>query len=135
MQKRLLLINLVAHLSVPLSLFFPILQVSENASSLTQGSGAFNVFDFIRLNQYTYVSILLLVFLLCELIGAGYAVYGLVKKELPHLYRSTSFLLGFSSAVLGAMFISAGSYIFFTICALSFFFISYASIKLMKMEK
>ena len=67
--------------------------------------------------------------------GVINAVYGLAKNELKHRTVQLSFLMSFSSAILGAMFISASSYIFFVICALSFVMIAYSSIKLMKLEQ
>ena len=94
----------------------------------------YNVFTFIANNQYTYVTILLITFLIVELCGLANAIYGLSIKELNHKNIQVSFLLGFSSAILGAMFISAGSYLFFIICAISFIAISYSAIKLMKKE-
>ncbi len=131
MSKKYFLVILIFHALVPISLLFPVLQISQVQESFS----FFNVFEFIRQNQYTYVTILLITFILVDLCGLGNAIYGLTRKELKHRNIQVSFLLGFSSAILGAMFISAGSYLFFIICAVSFIAISYSAIKLMKLEK
>lgn len=131
MSKKYFWIILISHMIVPLSLFFPVLKIPEMLDSLS----LYNVFTFIANNQYTYVTILLITFLIVELCGLANAIYGLSIKELNHKNIQVSFLLGFSSAILGAMFISAGSYLFFIICAISFIAISYGSIKLMKLEQ
>lgn len=130
MGKKFFLVILIFHALVPLSLLFPVLQISEAIES----SGYYNVFDYIRLNSYTYVTVLLVIFVIVELCGLGNAIYGLTLKKLNSKNIGFSFLLGFSSAILGAMFLSSGSYLFFIICAVSFIVISYSSIKLMKLE-
>lgn len=131
MNKKYFGLILASHAIVPLSLLFPVLQISEEIES----SGYFNVFEYIKLNRYTYVTVLLVIFVIVELCGLGNAIYGITLKELNRRNIGSSFLLGFSSAILGAMFLSAGSYLFFIICAISFIVISYSSIKLMKLEQ
>ncbi len=135
MFKRLISVILLAHLLVPLSLLLPVLQIPENASSLIEASHYYNIFDYVILNKYVYVTALLISFIVAELLGVANAIYGLAQKEIKHFHVRASFVLGFSSAILGAMFISAGSYTFFAVCAISFLLISYCSIKLMKLEK
>ncbi|MBR2024536.1 MAG: hypothetical protein IKA02_01865 [Clostridia bacterium] len=129
MNKKYLFTILIFHLIVPISIFFPILKVSSASSNST----LCNIFEFVTNNPSTYATVLLIVFLVFELIGAGNVIYLLAKKEISHKNTQTIFLLGFSSAILGAMFISVAR-IFFVICAVSFVLISYASIKLMKCE-
>ncbi len=131
MSRKFFWIILISHLIVPISLFFPVLQDFEISNSST----LFNIFDFIRQNQYVYITVLLITFILIELCGLANAIYCLTKKAPSNRNISISFLFGFSSAILGAMFISVGSYPFFIICAVSFLLISYSSIKLMKLEK
>ena len=131
MSRKYFWIILIAHLIVPISLFFPVLRDFE----ISNRSTLINIFDFIRQNQYMYIAVLLITFTLIELCGLGNSIYCLTKKTPTNRNISISFLFGFSSAILGAMFISAGSYPFFIICALSFIAISYSSIKLMRLEK
>lgn len=135
MHKKYFIVILLSHLFIPVSLLFPVLQVPSNAVSELSEFEFFNVVRFIQLNQYTYVTILLVLFTIVELFGVINAIYGLAKNELKHRTVQLSFLMSFSSAILGAMFISASSYIFFVICALSFVLIAYSSIKLMKLEQ
>lgn len=130
MGKKFSVIILISHLIVPLSLMFPVLQSSEASKS----AELFNVFQFISQNQYFYISILLIAFLIIELCGVANAIYYLSVKYPNQRSVGISFLFGFAPAILGAMFIGAGSYLFFALCALSFILISYCSIKLMKLE-
>lgn len=127
MSKKYFLAILISHAIVPISLLFPVLQISQGVEHI-------NIFEFISQNQYLYVTILLITFLTVELFGFGNAIYGLTRRELNHKNIQMSFLLGFSSAILGAMFISVGSHLFSVICAISFVVISYSAIKLMKKE-
>ena len=127
MSKKYFLLILVSHAIVPISLLFPVLQIS-------QGLEHINIFEYISQNQYFYVKISLVTFIIAELCGLANAIYGLSKKDLHHKNIQMSFLLGFSSAILGAMLIGAGSYMFSFICAISFVVISYSAIKLMKKE-
>ena len=131
MSKKYFWIIVAFHAIVPISLFFPVLRTPN----LSNSSSRINVIDYIRLNQYKYVSILLIIFVVVELAGLINAIYGLTLKKLSHKNIGCSFLLGFSSAILGAMFLSADSLLFFIICAVSFVVISYSSIKLMKLEQ
>ena len=129
MNKKYLIAILISHLVVPISIFFPILKITDTNSNNIMC----NVFEYVKNNPTVYATILLIVFLTFELIGAGNSVYVLTKKEISHKNIQSLFLLGFSSAILGAMYISVAR-IFFIICAVSFVFISYSSIKLMKRE-
>lgn len=130
MSKKYFLSILISHLIVLVSVFFPILNISNTSSSIDY----YNIFSYIRKNPSTYATVLLIIFIVFELAGVANAVYGLIKKDTNHKHILATFLLGFSSAILGAMYISVGSHIFFLICAISFFAISYSSIKLMKLE-
>ena len=131
MSKKFFFIILFFHLIVPTSVFFPVLKISSTSTDIS----LCNIFQYVKDNPSVYATVLLLVFLLIEIVGVGNAVYGLVKKENVKRNKQSSFLLGFSSAILGAMFISVGSRVFFFLCAVSFIAISYASIKLMKLEE
>ena len=131
MSKKFFLIILFFHLIVPISVFFPVFK----SSSTSMDTSLCNIFRYVRENSSVYATVLLLVFLLIEIVGVGNAAYGLAKKEAARRNKQSSFILGFSSAILGAMFISVGSYVFFLLCAVSFIAISYASIKLMKLEE
>lgn len=129
MNKKYLIAILISHLVVPLSIIFPILKITGTDSNNVMC----NFFEYIKSNPTIYATILLIIFLVFELIGAGNSIYVLAKKEITHKNIQSLFLLGFSSAILGAMYISVAR-IFFVICAISFVLISYASIKLMKRE-
>lgn len=129
MNKKYLIAILISHLIVPISMFFPILKITHADSNNVMC----NAFEYVKNNPTVYATILLVVFLAFELIGAGNSIYVLAKKEITHKNIQSLFLLGFSSAILGAMYISVAR-IFFAICAISFVLISYASIKLMKRE-
>lgn len=131
MSKKYFWIIFLFHLLIPISLFFPVLKMPSSLSS----HNMLNIFHFIKVNPSTYVTVLLIVFTLFEIAGAINAVYGIARKEISRKNTQATFLLGFSSAILGAMFISVDSHIFFILCAISFIAISYASIKLMKLEK
>ena len=130
MSKKYFWIILFFHLLVPVSLLFPVLKVSNSLSN----HNMLNIFNFIKENPSIYLTVLLIVFTLLEVVGALNAVYGIARKEISHKNTQATFMLGFSSAILGAMFISVDSHIFFILCAVSCIFISYASIKLMKLE-
>ena len=130
MSKKYFWIILLSHALVIASLFFPVLKVTSSLSN----HDMFNIFSFIEKNPSIYLTVLLIVFTLFEILGALNAIYCIARKEVSRRNVSSTFLLGFSSAILGAMFISVDSHIFFILCAVSFVFISYASIKLMKLE-
>ena len=130
MSKKYFWIILLSHALVIASLFFPVLKVTSSLSN----HDMFNIFSFIEKNPSIYLTVLLIVFTLFEILGALNAIYCIARKEVSRRNVSSTFLLGFSSAILGAMFISVDSHIFFILCAVSFIFISYASIKLMKLE-
>ena len=131
MKKRFFIYIIIAHLLVPVFLVLPIHRLRVG---LGKSLSFISIFDYIEHAQNTLITILLVVFIFAEFLGIANAIYGILTKG-NHASTINSFALGFSSAILGAMFLSSGSYMFFLVCAFSFLVISYFSIRLMKMEK
>lgn len=134
MHKKPFIIILLSHLIVPLSLLFPVFKVGNKLTNTSVDKDFVNIIGYVQINVYGYITVVLVIFMIMEILGIVNSINGIRHKELKHAPIRNSFYLGFSSAVLGATFISVGSYVFFAVCAASFLVISYFSIKLMKME-
>ena len=130
MKKRFFVYVAISHFVVLLSLILPIhrLKIGVNESV-----AFINFFDYIYHSQSVLIKIVLISLIVAESLGAINAILGIFKKSYA-LVRN-AFTLGFSSAILAAILLSSGSYIFFLVCAASFLAISYFSLRLMKSEK
>lgn len=131
MKKRFFIYIIIAHLLVPIFLILPIHRLRVG---IGESISFISIFEYIENANNHLITAMLIVFIVIEFLGIANAIYG-IKTDGNHLSTRNSFALGFSSAILGAMFLSFGSYIFFLVCAISFLVISYFSIRLMKMEK
>ena len=131
MQKRFFIYIIISHLLVPFSLILPIHRLKIGTS---ESMSFINIFEYLKHNRNLYINIFLLIFIFCELLGIVNSFFGVFGK-ITHISIRNSFALGFSSAILAAIFLSNGSYIFFLVCAFSFLTISYFSLRLLKMEK
>ncbi len=130
MRKRFFIYIIVAHLLVLVSLFLPIHRIK---TGVNESISFIDFFEYFDNNQSMIINVLLIVLLIAELLGIANAIYGILKGR--HFVIRNAFALGFASAILAAILLSAGSYMFFFVCAVSFILISYFSLRLMKMEK
>jgi hypothetical protein len=130
MKKRFFIYIIVSHFIVIFSLLFPIHRLK---TGINESISFINFFEYLSQNQSGIVKVLFVILILAELLGIANGIYGIVK--LNHFSIRNAFTLGFSSAILAAMLLSSGSYIFFLVCATSFLVISYFSLRLLKMEK
>lgn len=130
MKKRFFAYIISSHLAVLISLLFPIHRLK---TGIKESISFINFFEYLDQNQSMIVNVLFIILILAEALGIANGIYGIVKKN--HFSIRNAFTLGFSSAILAAMLLSSGSYIFFLICAASFLVISYFSLRLLKTEK
>lgn len=132
-MKKYFIFIVIAHLLVPVSLLFPVLNLQERMAGSTENV---NIFRFVNDNHYVFLTVLILILLFASVLGAATALYGIFSKnENKHAPIRNSFFIGFSEAILSAIFLSSGSYIAFTICAIMFIVISVSAIRLLKLEK
>ncbi len=143
MHKKHFLLIMLSHLIVVLSLFAPLIRVSENRLN-TSGStiaetntetNNLNIFQYVYNDIYTVTAVAMIILAVLSLVGIGTAVYGIVKKEVNTRAVKISFALSFSLSAMGALQMYSKSYVLFIICAVCFFVASICSIRLMKQEK
>lgn len=139
MHKKYYLIIMLAHLSVPLSLLFPVLRVDEIrlgiSGSTTTSAYYLNIFEYIYSDIYTLTGLFILFLAIAQLAGVIIAIVGMANKTMKHVPILLSFVLGFSSAIMSALQIYSGSHMLFIISAISFVIVSIFSINLMKLEE
>jgi len=130
MRRRFFVYIILAHLLVPIALVLPIHRIEAGAA---ESISFINIFEYLEITDSVYVTIFIAVFVFGELLGIANAIVGICVSK-KHAYIRNAFALGFCSAILAAIFIGFGSYIFFIVCAGSFFVISYFALRLMKSE-
>ena len=139
MKRKLYVATLLAHLSVLFSLLAPIIRVNEVRMTLggekVVNSYYVNIIKFVRDDIYSATTIFMMALTVVHLWGIANALVGIVKREYSHLSINITFICGFASALMGALHLYSRSYALFAICALSFFIISFCSVKLIKSEE
>lgn len=139
MHKKHFLLIMLSHLIVVLSLFAPLIRVSENrlnnSGITTADTNYLNIFQYVYNDIYTVTAVVMIILAVLSLVGIGTAVYGIVKKEVNTRAVKISFALSFSLSAMGALQMYSKSYVLFIICAVCFFVASICSIRLMKQEK
>ena len=139
MKNRCYIGILLSHLAVMVSLCTPIIVIKELQMDITgkrmTESYYVNIFQFVLDEKYSLTAVLMMILCIGHIVGIVNAVYGLAKNSLLHRSVNVGFVFGYSSALMGALLLYTGSYGIFTICAASFFAVSYCSVKLMKEEK
>lgn len=130
MRRRFFVYIILAHLLVPIGLLLPIHRVEAGT---VQSDDFINIFEYLDYTNSVYITVLIALFVLGELLGVVNSVYGIYTSN-KHIAIRNSFAYGFCSAILAAIFLGFGSYIFFVVCAASFLIISYFSLRLMKAE-
>lgn len=139
MHKKHFLLIMLSHLIVVLSLFAPLIRVSENrlnnSGITTADTNYLNIFQYVYNDIYTVTAVVMIILAVLSLVGIGTAVYGIVKKEVNTRAVKISFALSFSLSAMGAFQMYSKSYFLFIICAVCFFVASICSIRLMKQEK
>ena len=139
MHRKYYIAILVSHLTLAVTLFFPVINVDE--IRLMPWADAQSEAQSLNLIEYTAKSInpvtayLMIAFLVVAVVGAGNAVFGLISKKLNAVSVKLSFIFGFSSASMAAMQIYSVSNVLIIICAITFAVISIASIRLIKLEE
>ena len=139
MHRKYYIAILVSHLTLAVTLFFPVINVDE--IRLMPWADAQSEAQSLNLIEYTAKSInpvtayLMIAFLVVAVVGAGNAVFGLISKKLNTVSVKLSFIFGFSSASMAAMQIYSVSNVLIIICAITFAVISIASIRLIRLEE
>ena len=138
MQRKYYIAILISHLTLVISLFFPVISVNE--IRLMPWADTQSEAQSLNLIEYTAKSInpvtayLMIAFLVIAVVGAGNAIFGIVSKKLNSLSVKLSFIFGFSSAAMAAVQLYSGSSTLILICVLTFAIISLASLRLIKLE-
>ena len=139
MHKKYYIAIIISHLAVVTSLFFPVLRVDDIRLGLTGGTTKsayyMNLIDYIVNDINTLAGVFILVLAILNLIGAGFAAYGIITKSKKTFPVILSFILGFSSATMSALQIYSGSGTLLVVSIISFAVTAYSSIKLMKIEE
>ena len=139
MKKKLYIATLVSHMAVLIALFIPVICMTETRMNIWGEKETFsyfvNVIQFLKDDIYSISSIQTMFLILVHICGIINAIVGLVREEYSHFSINVTIICGFASALLGALHLYSKSYALFAICAISFFAISFCSIKLVKLEK
>ncbi len=129
---------LLSHLTVLIVLFTPIIRLNEikivNSGEKVSDIYYANLVEFIDNQGVSLTSFVMIFLTIGHILGIGNAIFGLIKKEHNHISINLTFVCSFASALMGALLLYSKSYALFAICAVSFFFISFCSIKLIKAE-
>ena len=139
MHRKYYIAILVSHVTLAVSLFFPVINVDE--IRLMPWADAQSEAQSLNLIEYTAKSInpvtayLMITFLVVALVGAGNAIFGMISKKLNSVSVKLSFIFGFSSAAMAAMQIYSVSNALIIICVITFAVISVASIRLIRLEE
>ena len=138
MQRKYYIAILISHLTLVISLFFPVISVNEirlmplvNSVSEAQ---SLNLIEYTAKSINPVTAYLMIAFLVVAAVGAGNAIFGIVSKKLNSLSVKLSFIFGFSSAAMAAVQLYSGSSTLIVICVLTFAIISLASLRLIKLE-
>ena len=139
MKNKLYITTLFSHLAVLLTLLAPVIRMTETRMNLLGEKESFsyyvNVMEFLRGDIYSISSIQTIILILVHILGIANAIAGIARKEYSHLSINCTIICGFASALMGALHLYSKSYVLFAVCAISFFAISFCSIKLVKSEK
>lgn len=139
MHRKYYLLIAIAHMFLTVSLLTPILVISETkvgwGGTTSQIMYRMNLFEYVSYDAYTIVSVFMIMFAILSIIGAVYALIQVFSKKPSTRASKISFALGFASAILGALQVDSKSYVFFVFCVISFFVISFCSIRMMKFDE
>ena len=139
MHRKYYLIIALSHLTVVVSMLFPLINVNELRIGVAGAQNAepyyMNIISFLQNEIYPITGILMLVFVGISIFGFALSIYGFVSKKLKSFSVKLSFIAGFGSASLGALLLYSNSTMLFIICALSFGIISFCTIKLVRLEE
>ena len=130
MRLKAYLVILSAHMTVLTALVTPIIRTSFDEAS----SEYMNIFQFAEININSLSTFLMLFLTLVHIAGVGNSLYGIFKRSYSHISINMTFICGLASALMGALQLYSKSYALFSICAITFFVISFCSIKLIKSE-
>ena len=139
MHKKFYIANLVSHLSLIISMIFPVLKVDEKRLALLTDQSVqaqnLNLFEYIakRVSPITGYFMIFLLLIACA--GVANSVYGMIEKKVNSLSVKLSFIFGFSSAAMAALQLYSNSILLLIICVVSFVIISISSVKLMKIDE
>ena len=122
-----------SHLAVLVALVTPIIRVT-GVGGAEESTFYTNIFNYVSINMNALSTVIMLILIAVHFVGIANAAYGIIKKNYNHFSINMTFLCGFASALMGALFLYSKSYMLFTICALSFLIVSFCSIKLIKSE-
>lgn len=130
---------LLAHLTVIIVLFTPIIRITEikmnSIGQKIENSFFVNIVGFMKAGKSKLTVTLVVILAIIQLFALSNAVYGLFRKRFSHTSINLTFAGVFALALLGAVQLYSKSYALFTICAVAFFVGSYCSIKLIKAEE
>lgn len=139
MHRKYYLSIAIAHIFLMVSLLTPILVIAETkvgwGGNTSEIMYRMNIFEYIRYDAYAVVSFFMISLSVFSIIGAIYALIQAFSEKPSTRASKISFALGFASAMLGALQVDSKSYVFFVFCVVSFFVISFCSIRLMKFDE
>lgn len=130
---------LVSHLSLVVSLLFPIIRVNEIRLAPWTGETSevqnLNLFEYTGKSISPVTSYLMIFFLAIALAGCINAIFGIVSKKINALSVKLSFIFGFSSAAMAAVQLYSGSVMLIFISIITFAIITVASVRLIKLDE
>lgn len=139
MHRKYCIMILVSHLSLVVSMFFPVLTVSEIRlapwGAGDQQEQSLNIIDYMNKAISPITGYFMIFLLIVAILGIGNAVFGIARKNVNSLSVKLAFIFGFSSAAMAALQIYSGSVLLLLISVATFVVISFASVKLIKMDE
>ena len=139
MHRKFYIAILVSHLSLIVSMIFPVLKVNE--IRLTPGGAGsaqvqnLNLFQYIAKEVSPITGYFMIFLLVIAIGGIVNSVYGIISKKVGSLSVKLAFVFGFSSAAMAALQLYSNSALLLIICIVTFAIISVASVKLIKMDE
>lgn len=138
MKNKYYITALCSHITVLCALLMPVIRVTEtkmtSISDKTVTSSYLNVFEFLQVNLNSLSSAIMIILMAAHVAGIANAIVGTLKKGYVNTCVSLTFACGLASAFMGALQLYSGSYILFSICAISFVLIAFCSLRLIKIE-
>ncbi|MBO5212292.1 MAG: hypothetical protein J6B60_02000 [Clostridia bacterium] len=136
MYKKHFFVILLAHLVTPISLLLPILRVEETrigyGGKMSIETSYTNIFGYASNDVYLTIGIFIIVLSFITFAAIAMDIIAMNKKEYTLIYAKLSFFLTLSIAMMGAMSVGVGSYLFSAICVLSFVISSVLLIRVIK---
>ncbi len=139
MHRKFYIAILVSHLSLIVSMLFPVLKVNEIRLAPWGGGNSqvqnLNLIEYIGKGVSPITGYFMIFFVAIALAGVANSVYGIISKKVSSLSVKLSFVFGFSSASMAALQLYSNSILLLVICIVTFAIISIASVRLIKIDE